>query len=213
MEEIVVTLTQWSLSPHPTPPPWEKNPRHALNMKMSGNQMRVGHFGEEKAPFSLPRIEPPFLDRRVSLCWLLYCSLYLLGREIIASDILNFLLLAVLNFVLCESVWERVQIFSTRPYWYINTQSMLEGKVHFPHEDNRTVYIRRPTRCTNSYNVSLFIIKCSTCFGLFSPSSGATFGAVYRNWYKPVRLARNSQTYRHIPITIYSSKTSLLMTD
>ena len=24
-------------------------------------------------------------------------------------------------------------------------------------------------------NVSLFIIKCSTCFGLFSPSSGATF--------------------------------------
>ena len=37
------------------------------------------------------------------------------------------------------------------------------------------VYISRPTRCTKSYNVSLFIIKCSTCFGLFSPSSGATF--------------------------------------
>ena len=37
------------------------------------------------------------------------------------------------------------------------------------------VYISRTTRCTNSYNVSLFIIKCSTCFGLFSPSSGATF--------------------------------------
>ena len=37
------------------------------------------------------------------------------------------------------------------------------------------VYISRPTGCTNSYNVSLFIIKCSTCFGLFSPSSGATF--------------------------------------
>ena len=37
------------------------------------------------------------------------------------------------------------------------------------------VYISRPTRCTNSYNVSLFIIKCSTCFGPFSPSSGATF--------------------------------------
>ena len=37
------------------------------------------------------------------------------------------------------------------------------------------VYISRPTRCTNSYNVSLFIIKCSTCFGLFSPSAGATF--------------------------------------
>ena len=46
------------------------------------------------------------------------------------------------------------------------------------------VYISRPTRCTNSYNVSLFIIKCSTCFGHFSPSSGAIFGAVYRNCYK-----------------------------
>ena len=29
------------------------------------------------------------------------------------------------------------------------------------------VHISRPTRCTNSYNVSLLIIKCSTCFGLF----------------------------------------------
>ena len=37
------------------------------------------------------------------------------------------------------------------------------------------VYISRPTRCTNSYNVSLLIIKCSTCFGHFSPSSGVTF--------------------------------------
>ena len=37
------------------------------------------------------------------------------------------------------------------------------------------VYISRPTRCIDSYNVSLFIIKCSTCFRLFSPSSGATF--------------------------------------
>ena len=37
------------------------------------------------------------------------------------------------------------------------------------------VYISRTTRCVNSCNVSLFIIKCSTCFGLFSPSSGATF--------------------------------------
>ena len=34
------------------------------------------------------------------------------------------------------------------------------------------VYICRTIRCTNSYNVPLFIIKCSTCFGLFSPSSG-----------------------------------------
>ena len=30
------------------------------------------------------------------------------------------------------------------------------------------VYVSRPARCTNSYNVSLFIIKCSTCFELFS---------------------------------------------
>ena len=37
------------------------------------------------------------------------------------------------------------------------------------------VYIRRPNRRTNSYNESLLIIKRSTCFGLFSPSSGATF--------------------------------------
>ena len=36
------------------------------------------------------------------------------------------------------------------------------------------MYISRPTRCTNSYNKSLLIIKCSTCFGLLSPSSGAT---------------------------------------
>ena len=28
------------------------------------------------------------------------------------------------------------------------------------------VCVSRPTRFTNSYNVSLFIIKCSTCFGL-----------------------------------------------
>ena len=35
------------------------------------------------------------------------------------------------------------------------------------------VYISRPTRCTNSYNESLLIIKRPTCFGLFSPSSGA----------------------------------------
>ena len=37
------------------------------------------------------------------------------------------------------------------------------------------VCISRPTRCTNSYNESLLIIKRSTCFGLSSPSSGATF--------------------------------------
>ena len=44
------------------------------------------------------------------------------------------------------------------------------------------VYVSRPTRCTNSYNVSLFIIKCSTCFGLFSPSSGATFWSCISQW-------------------------------
>ena len=37
------------------------------------------------------------------------------------------------------------------------------------------LYISRPTRCTNSYNESLLIVKRSTCFGLLSPSSGATF--------------------------------------
>ena len=37
------------------------------------------------------------------------------------------------------------------------------------------IYISRPTRCTNSYNEFLLNIKCSTCFGLFSPSSGAMF--------------------------------------
>ena len=55
------------------------------------------------------------------------------------------------------------------------------------------VYISRPTRCTNSYIVSLFIITYATCFGLFIPTSGVTFGAVHRNWYKPVRLAVASQ--------------------
>ena len=39
----------------------------------------------------------------------------------------------------------------------------------------KNVYISRPTRSINSYNESLLIIKCSTYFGLCSPSSGATF--------------------------------------
>ena len=43
----------------------------------------------------------------------------------------------------------------------------------------------RPTRCTNSYNESLSIIKRSTCFH----HQERRFGAVYCNWYKPVRLA------------------------
>ena len=51
------------------------------------------------------------------------------------------------------------------------------------------VYISRPTRCTNSYNESLLIIKRSTCFGLLSPSSEATFFEAVSQWYKPVRLA------------------------
>ena len=54
---------------------------------------------------------------------------------------------------------------------------------------NGNMYISRPTRCTSSCNVSLLIIKCSTCFGLFSPSSGATFWSCISQWYKPVRLA------------------------
>ena len=37
------------------------------------------------------------------------------------------------------------------------------------------LYISRPARCKNSYNESLLIIKCSTCFGFLSPSSGTTF--------------------------------------
>ena len=41
------------------------------------------------------------------------------------------------------------------------------------------VYISRPTRCTNSYNESLLIIKCSTCFGLLSQTSGVTFLKLY----------------------------------
>jgi len=52
------------------------------------------------------------------------------------------------------------------------------------------VYIGRPTKCTDSYNESLLIIKCLTFFGLLSPLSGATFfeaGNVH--WYKSVRLA------------------------
>ena len=45
------------------------------------------------------------------------------------------------------------------------------------------MYISIPTRCTDSYNVFLFIIKRSTCFGLFSPSSGTTFfESLYRNY-------------------------------
>ena len=43
------------------------------------------------------------------------------------------------------------------------------------HASYCNVYISTPTTCIDSYNVSLFVIKCSTCFGLFSPSSGATF--------------------------------------
>ena len=37
-----------------------------------------------------------------------------------------------------------------------------------PQQFINNVYISRPTWCTNSYNVSLFIIKRSICFGLES---------------------------------------------
>ena len=92
----------------------------------------------------------------------------------------------------------------------------------------RLVNTNRPTRFTNSYNVSLFIIKCSTCFGLFSLSSGRRFRAVHRIWYIPVYadtsgccvascVAIATQQphvwYQLIPIAIYSSNTSLLMMD
>ena len=50
------------------------------------------------------------------------------------------------------------------------------------------VYGSRPPRCTNSYNVSLFIIKCSTSDSLVHHQE-RRFGGVYRSWYKPVRVA------------------------
>ena len=57
---------------------------------------------------------------------------------------------------------------------------------------HRKCVYKRPTRCTNSYNVSLFIIKCSTCFH----HQGQRSGAVHRNWYKPARLAVATTTAR-----------------
>ena len=50
-----------------------------------------------------------------------------------------------------------------------------ETKLETGYETEMDMYISRLTRRTNSYNVSLFIIKCSTCFGLFGSSSEATF--------------------------------------
>ena len=38
-----------------------------------------------------------------------------------------------------------------------------------------SVYICRPTRCTDSYNETLCIINRFTCFGLLSPSSEAAY--------------------------------------
>ena len=55
-------------------------------------------------------------------------------------------------------------------YYSVNLPGSIERKYR-----KTNVYIRRPTRCTVPYNVSLFIIKYSTFFVLFSPSSGATF--------------------------------------
>ena len=80
------------------------------------------------------------------------------------------------------------------------------------------IYISRPTGCTNSYNESLLIIKCSTCFGLFSPSSGATFfEAVYRNWYKAVRVAVNKDTLQEfvhlVGLLIYTFDMSVRVMD
>ena len=86
------------------------------------------------------------------------------------------------------------------------------------------VYISRPTRCADSYNESSFIIKCSTCFGLLSPSSGATFWScishlVYAGTYHTcgcwvvITTQQPHVWYRLIPVAIYSFKTSLLMMD
>ena len=53
----------------------------------------------------------------------------------------------------------------------------------------RNVYVSRPTRCTISYNVSLFIILSALHVSdSLVHHQERRSGAVYRNWYKPVRL-------------------------
>ena len=57
-----------------------------------------------------------------------------------------------------------------------NIETMATGLSRCMHRASYcSVFISRPNRCTESYNVFIFINKCSTCFGLFSPTSGATF--------------------------------------
>ena len=54
---------------------------------------------------------------------------------------------------------------------------------------HNNVYVSRPTRCTNSYNVSLFIIKCSTVSDCLVHHQEQHFGTVYRTCYELVCLA------------------------
>ena len=51
------------------------------------------------------------------------------------------------------------------------------------------VYISRPTRCTNSYNASLLSLSALHVSDSLVHHQERRFGAVYRIWYKPVRLA------------------------
>ena len=67
-------------------------------------------------------------------------------------------------------------------YFFIFADSTLKllKAANFKYSTERfffIVYIRIPTRCTDSCNLSLFIIKCSTCFGLFSPSPVAIYSS------------------------------------
>ena len=71
------------------------------------------------------------------------------------------------------------------------------------------VCISRPTRCTNTCNVSLFIIKFSTCFGRLVHHQEQCFEAVYHNWYKPVPYVWLLCGYSHTTATHVSAYTGL----
>ena len=82
------------------------------------------------------------------------------------------------------------------------------------------VYISRPTSCTNSYNVSLFIINAVHVSDFLVHHQERRLLKLYRNWYKPVPyiwLLCGAQQpdvwYRLIPIAIQLQTTSLLMMD
>ena len=68
-------------------------------------------------------------------------------------------------------------------------------------------YISRQTRCTNSYMYLYLSLSALHVSDTWVHHQERRVGAVYRNWYKPVPYVRL------IPITMYSSNTSLLMMD